>query len=91
MNRQSFSTREIWFRCSACERESYCGQEYEELRDPDVLCPYCGHTMKLAAARLDLHGEHGEMPRPAARQAKRPTRSFPIFRKRKTALPTSSP
>ena len=70
MNRQSFSPREIWFRCSACERESYCGQEYEELKDPDVLCPYCGHTMKLAAARLDLHGEHGEMPRPAARQAK---------------------
>ena len=67
MSRQSFSTREIWFRCSACERESYCGQEYEELKDPDVLCPYCGHTMKLAAVRLHLHSE---TLHPAARQAK---------------------
>lgn len=66
MNKPSFSSREIWFRCSHCARESYCGQEYEELRDPEVLCPYCGTVMKLAAVRIDLHDA---APRPAARRS----------------------
>jgi DNA-directed RNA polymerase subunit RPC12/RpoP len=46
--------REIWFRCARCGRESYCGQEFAQMDDPDVLCPFCGTVQKLAAARLDL-------------------------------------
>jgi DNA-directed RNA polymerase subunit RPC12/RpoP len=46
------SPREIWFRCDQCGRESYCGGEFEQLSDPDVMCPYCRHRMKLAKARV---------------------------------------
>lgn len=67
MNKLTLSAREIWFRCSHCARESYCGQEYEQINDPQVLCPFCGALMKLGAVRLDLLIAP---PRPAAQQAR---------------------
>jgi 2,5-furandicarboxylate decarboxylase 1 len=54
MNQLSLSTREIWFRCTHCSRESYCGQEFEQLENPEVLCPFCGKVMKLSDVRLSL-------------------------------------
>lgn len=44
--------REIWFKCSKCGRESYCGSEFDQYADPDVMCPFCGEIMKLAQVRI---------------------------------------
>lgn len=61
--------REIWFRCLNCSKESYCGQEFVHLEDPDVLCPFCGRLMKLASCRLNLYtGAVGTRRQPAPHQ-----------------------
>ena len=75
MNASSLSTREIWFRCSHCTRESYCGQEFDQLKDPDVLCPFCGTTMKLATVRLDISNIADSRTQPAP--AKKTERKLP--------------
>ncbi len=46
--------REIWFKCSRCQRESYCGAEFDEIPQAIVMCPFCRHEMALADARLKL-------------------------------------
>lgn len=46
--------REIWFKCSRCQRESYCGAEFDDIPQAIVMCPFCRHEMTLADARLKL-------------------------------------
>ena len=45
--------REIWFRCSGCSREAYCGVEFDSFDDPQVMCPFCNRVMPLDEVRLD--------------------------------------
>lgn len=44
--------REIWFKCNFCGRESYCGKEFEEMEDPEVMCPFCRKLLKLDECRI---------------------------------------
>ena len=44
--------REIWFKCGFCEKESYCGAEFDEIKDVEVMCPFCRKMLKLDECRL---------------------------------------
>lgn len=44
--------REIWFQCNCCERESYCGSEFDEISEAKVMCPFCRNEMALKDVRL---------------------------------------
>lgn len=44
--------REIWFKCSFCEKESYCEAEFNKVKDAEVICPFCRKTLKLDECRL---------------------------------------
>ncbi|MEE8450221.1 MAG: hypothetical protein V3S39_11380 [Thermodesulfobacteriota bacterium] len=44
--------KEIWFKCLKCSEEACCSTELEALPEPEVMCPYCHHHMKLSQARI---------------------------------------
>ncbi|MBP1157185.1 MULTISPECIES: hypothetical protein [unclassified Paenibacillus] len=44
--------REIWFKCTECEKESYCGGEFGDDPESNVMCPFCRHEMKLDEVRI---------------------------------------
>jgi hypothetical protein len=44
--------REIWFACTDCRRESYCGGEFADDPNARVMCPFCRKEMKLDDARI---------------------------------------
>ena len=46
--------REIWFKCDSCGRESYCEAEFNDIDDPEVMCPFCRKMLRLNESRLNI-------------------------------------
>ncbi|MDP2643798.1 MAG: hypothetical protein Q8P24_02555 [Desulfobacterales bacterium] len=46
--------REIWFQCGFCGKESYCEAEFNDVKDAEVMCPFCRKHQKLDGCRLAL-------------------------------------
>ncbi len=45
--------KEIWFKCSKCQKESYCDIYFDKIRDAEVMCPFCRERLKLKDVKIE--------------------------------------